>query len=191
MVAAGLLPWASLREGIEGAAGVLPEQRWIRRSRVPLELLVGRLVLVSAARGVVGLALVQVAAAATGQSPGPFALLLPFLGIALQVVATWGLGLGIAPLGVLFPDLRPALASGLTLLTFASPIVYPERLVPAPLLRVLELNPYTHLLRLYRPPATAAVAVHSLLIATAFAAVSITLGLWVRRQYWWAARDRL
>ena len=50
------------------------------------------------------------------------------------------------------PDLRPGLASALTLATFASPIVYPETLPGGTLRALLEWNPFTHLLRLYRLP---------------------------------------
>jgi ABC-type polysaccharide/polyol phosphate export permease len=191
-VTAGLLPWASLRETLESAAGALPEHRWIRRSRVPLELLIGKLVLVASARGLVGLLLVQIAAAVGGTLPGIEAVALPLLAFALQVVACWGLALGAAPLGVLFPDSRPALASGLTLLTFASPIVYPEHLVSGPLAIALEWNPYTHLLRLFRLPLEPGVPVwSSLAVSAAFAAACLALGTLLRRRLWWSARDRL
>ena len=126
-IAAGLFPWISLREALEGSASVLADHRWIRRSRVPTELLVARLVLASSTRAVVGLVVVYGFAVFTGHRPG-FGWLWPILALAIQVVGTYGLGLMAAPLGTLLPDVRPTLVSLLTLLTFASPIVYPESL---------------------------------------------------------------
>src|SRR5512145_2506722 len=58
LLAAGLLPWSALREALEGSSSALVENRWIRRSRVPMELLVARSVSLSAARAIVGILLV-------------------------------------------------------------------------------------------------------------------------------------
>src|SRR4029077_1821712 len=150
-IASGILPWSSLREGLESSAATLPDNRWIRRSLVPMELLVARQVLVASVRGACGLLLVLLAAFALGQAAGA-GILWPIAGLALQTASVFGLGLIVAPLAILYPDLRPALATGLTALTFASPIVYPESLLAGPIRAALEWNPFTHFLRLYRMP---------------------------------------
>jgi ABC-type polysaccharide/polyol phosphate export permease len=190
-VASGLLPWASLREALEGSAGVLPDNRWVRRSRVPVELLVARQTVASASRACVGLVLVVGAALLRGGAPGFPGVLLPFAALVLQVAAAHGLGLALAPLGVLHPDLRPGLASALTLLTFASPILYPESALAPAAARVLEWNPFTHFLRLYRSPLEGGAPVSSIAVVTLSAAGTLAGGSLLGRRLFWDARDRL
>lgn len=192
-IASGILPWSALREGLESSAASLPDNRWIRRSLVPMELLVARQVLVASVRGASGLLLVVLAAFAAGQAAGALGILWPIAGLILQTAAVFGLGLIVAPLATLYPDLRPALATGLTALTFASPIVYPESLLTGPIRAVLEWNPFTHFLRLYRFPLGSTPGPGAIDLAVA---VGTTIGLlavgWaVRGRLWWAARDRL
>ena len=192
-IASGILPWSSLREGLESSAATLPDNRWIRRSRVPMELLVARQVLVSAIRGACGLLLVLAAAFALGQVAGGMGVVWPLLGLLLQTAAVFGLGLVMAPLATLYPDLRPALATGLTALTFASPIVYPETLLSGPVRAALEWNPFTHFLRLYRFPlaAPAGGGGMDLAVALATTVVLLVVGFWAKGRLFWAARDRL
>jgi lipopolysaccharide transport system permease protein len=191
-IASGLLPWAALRESLETSASTLPDNRWIRRSRVPMELLVGRHVLVASARAAVALVLVLGVSAVSGRG-GIASFAFPFLALALQVTACYGAGLAVAPLATLHPDLRPALSSALTLLTFASPILYPESLLGPRALALVEWNPFTHVLRLYRSPLTGLPTVGvgdvAWVAITSFALVA--LGAAVKHRLWWGARDRL
>lgn len=193
-VASGLLPWSALREALEGAAATLPDNRWIRRSLVPMELLVARQALVSAARAGAGLVLVLAISLAWGPWPGWAGLLLPLVALSLQTAVAFGLGLVLAPASTLYPDLRPGLASALTLLTFASPIVYPESLLGGTLAALVEWNPFTHLLRLYRfplAPSQASLVPADLAVALATPVASVALGTLLKDRLWWAARDRL
>ena len=192
-IASGILPWSALREGLESSAATLPDNRWIRRSRVPMELLVARQVLVSAVRGACGLLLVLAAAFAAGYGTGVLGVLWPMVGLLLQTAAVFGLGLVLAPLSTLYPDLRPALATGLTALTFASPIVYPESLLSGPVRAALEWNPFTHFLRLYRFPLTSdpGGGASDLAVAVATTVALLAVGWGMRGRRWWAARDRL
>jgi ABC-type polysaccharide/polyol phosphate export permease len=192
-VAAGLLPWSALREALEGSAALLPDNRWIRRSTVPFELLVARQVLAASARGLVGIVIVLGVVVLRGGWPGLAGVLVPLVALCLQAATAYGLGLALAPLGTLQPDLRPGLASALTLLTFASPIVYPEAAVPEAVRAALEWNPYTHLLRLYRLPLapTEALGPAEVLAALALPVVALAIGTLAKRPLYWAARDRL
>jgi ABC-type polysaccharide/polyol phosphate export permease len=191
-LAAGILPWASLREGLEGAAAVLHENRWIRRSAVPVELLVARQVVAALPRAAFGLVLVFGVAWGFGRTPGP-SWLLPVVALYLQTAAAYGLGLALAPLAALYAGFRPALASILTLLTFASPILYPETFLGERARAILDWNPFTHLLRLYRFPIVANVSLDATDVAIAVAAplVCMALGAFLKGRLWWAARDRL
>jgi len=191
-VAAGLLPWSALREALDGSAAALVENRWIRRSRVPLELLVARAALASVARGALGVLLVLAWALWQGAAPGLAGWLLPPLALCLQVAACYGLGLALAPLAALHPDLRPGLTSSLTLLTFASPILIPESALPGAVLTAMEWNPFTHLLRLYRLPlAAGGVGFGDVSVALATPLALLAAGAALKQRWFWAARDRL
>lgn len=194
-VASGLLPWAAFREAVEGGTTTLSENRWIRRSRVPLELLVGRHVLVTAVRAAVGLLIVIAAALAT-RDLGPVLLAVPvaLLGLALQLVLSYGLGVALAPLGALYPDLRPGLGSALTLLTFASPILFPESALGPAARALVEWNPFTYLLRLHRfPLGLPGATLHAgdVLWPAALAVVLCGAGALVKSRFFWRARDVL
>jgi ABC-type polysaccharide/polyol phosphate export permease len=193
-VAAGLLPWSALREALEGSAGALVENRWIRRSRVPMELLVARAAVAAAPRGAVGVVLVVGFALSRGELSGLAAIAMPPLALGLQTLASYGLGLALAPLAALHPDLRPGLTSALTLLTFGSPILIPEGALPPSVLAAMQLNPFTHLLRLYRMPLAAEAArfgAADVGVVLAAALALLALGAWVGGRFFWAARDRL
>ena len=194
LIASGLFPWMWFREAIEGCSTLLPDNRWLRRSRVPAELLVLRLVLSSSVRALVGLLVVFGYAAVSGSRTSIEGWVSPFAALLLQAVTAYGLGLLVAPVATLVPDSRPSLVSILTLLTFASPILYPESIVAGPLQSLLLWNPFTHLLHLYRSPIEP-VALTSLslswAVATGAAAASLAAGMAARRRLWWRARDLL
>jgi len=194
LIASGLFPWISLRETLEGCTSVLPDSRWIRRSRVPMELLVARVLLASSTRAVVGVVVVFGFAAAAGARPGLMDWTWPLIALALQVLGSYGLGRLVAPLTTIFPDLRPTLVSLLTLLTFASPILYPESLAHGTLKTILLCNPFTHLLRLYRSPVAPLpwqVGVYSTGIVLAAVLVALVAGELARARLWLRARDLL
>jgi ABC-2 type transport system permease protein len=191
-LASGILPWASLREGLEGSAGVLGGNRWIKRSPVPVELLVARQAAAAFPRTALGFALILAVALPAGR-PLSLAWALPLVALVLQTAAVYGLGLGLAPLAALRPDLRPMLTSSLTLLTFASPILYPETLLGPAARSLLAWNPFTHLLRLYRAPLEAGGAPTAVNVAVALATPLLcwAIGTSLKGRVWWPARDSL
>ena len=194
LIASGLFPWASFREAVEGSASVLADNRWVRRSRVPLDLLVARVGLAASIRAIIGLVVVMAFAVLSGPRTTPASWTWPFIALALQVVASFGLGLFVAPLCTLFPDLRPTLVSVLTLLTFVSPILYPESIAHGLVHTVLLCNPFTHFLRLYRSPVDP-LSLHDALLSVSVAAssalASVAVGALARERLWWKARDLL
>ncbi len=144
----GLFPWVWLSTSLlEGASSLLANAGLIRKAVFPAELL--PLVSVSAnlvhflfALPILGLALV------TGRALGyPVAgwgaLALPAV-ILVQLPLVAGLALGLAALTAHFKDVRDILANLLTLLFFATPIIYPLRAVPSHWLRLaIRANPLT------------------------------------------------
>lgn len=77
----------------------------------------------------------------------PFEILLAFIMIVL-----FGISMGI-PLSIAvhsFPSLKLVVSVGMTILYFASAILYPVWMVPSPYLEYLEYNPLLHLIELFR-----------------------------------------
>ena len=151
--------------------------------------------LATAVRAVVGLVIVLAAAFLTrdpARSSRPSRW--PCWVSACSWSSSFGLGIALAPLGALYPDLKPGLGSALTLLTFASPILFPESALGPAARGLVEWNPFTHLLRLHRFPLGlpgAALHARDVLAPAALALVLFGAGSAVKARYWWRARDVL
>ena len=77
-------------------------------------------------------------------------MLLVVPALALQILLTFGLGCIAATLTAFLRDTVHAVGIVLTVGFYATPIVYPVSLLPARLLPLIEANPVTHLVDLYR-----------------------------------------
>jgi ABC-type polysaccharide/polyol phosphate export permease len=147
----GLFPWIWFSSSLlEGASSLLTNAGLIRKAVFPAELLPA----VSVAANLVHLLLalpIAIAAVVVGRYLGhPVAgwgaLALPGV-ILLQLPLVAGLALGLSALTAHFKDMRDILTNLLTLLFFATPIIYPLDAVPAGWIRTLvranPLTPYT------------------------------------------------
>lgn len=76
-------------------------------------------------------------------------LMLPVLVLLTSLLAL-GVGMLMSALNVKYRDIRHALPFAIQLLMFATPIIYPTSMVPAPWNRVLSLNPLAGLIEAYR-----------------------------------------
>jgi lipopolysaccharide transport system permease protein len=96
-----------------------------------------------------------------------------------QVLLTFGLGCLVATLTTFVRDTAHMLGIGLTVLFYATPIVYPSSLVPPSFRPVLRANPLTHLTEWYRSAFTlhTAPAASSVLFVAGCAVLSAVLGL--------------
>ena len=70
--------------------------------------------------------------------------------VGVQLVLTIGIALIVSALTVHFRDVRDLLANLLTLWFFATPIIYPIEQAPERVRRLLNLNPFTHLVIAYQ-----------------------------------------
>jgi len=147
----GLFPWIWFSTSLlEGASSLLSNAGLIRKAVFPAELLPA----VSVAANLVHLLLalpIAIAAVIVGRwlgypVAGWGALALPLV-ILVQLPLVAGLALGLSALTAHFKDVRDILANVLTLLFFATPIIYPLQAVPVEwirtLLRANPLTPYT------------------------------------------------
>jgi lipopolysaccharide transport system permease protein len=137
----GLVPFLAFQESVMRATGLARERApLVRHVNVPLEVvLAGALTAVLARHGVALVLVLGVAAAF-----GTFALAgVPWLlaGLAVLVIAVFGLGLALMIGGAFLPDLVQLVGTATMILFFATPIVYPVTALPRKAADLLMLNP--------------------------------------------------
>jgi len=182
----GLLPWNAFQEALTSSSNVVVTRaNLVKRVVFPLE----------------ALPVAQTLAAILNQLFGTIALLLgmilirhelhatlvylPLLLIP-QFIATLGGAWLLASLGVFIRDIVQGTTLVLMAWMYLTPIIYPESIVPQAYRRIINLNPFSALIRSYRrifleglPPDWT-----GLLYFLAFALMAFLLG------YWWFARSR-
>jgi lipopolysaccharide transport system permease protein len=182
----GLLPWNAFQESLQlSSSTIVAHSNLVKRVVFPLETLPVSLSLAAVANQMFGtVALVIAAIIFRGQMHATL-VFLPLLVIP-QLIATFGAAWLLASLGVFVRDI----VQGITLLLMAwmylTPIIYPETLVPPRYIGIINLNPFTPLVRNYRRiilegslPDWQGLAYFSV-----FAIASFLFG------YWWFARTR-
>ncbi|HXT22205.1 MAG TPA: ABC transporter permease [Thermoanaerobaculia bacterium] len=146
----GLLPWMAVQEGVSrGATAITDNANLVKKLHFPSEVLV--LTVATAA-------LVHEAIAAVVLVPALLVLGelswrgLPWLLLAvpLQLLLTCGVGLLLGAVQVFFRDLTQLVGMLLQAWFYLTPIVYPLGFVPERLRPLLDLNPLTALVGLYR-----------------------------------------
>jgi len=147
---AGLLPWMAISEGISRSASALTDNAaMVKKTVFPIEALVLSVVLAAVVNQMIGFAVYAVYVALLGHFSLPWALLaLPAL--ALQVLLTFGIGCLAATVTTFVRDAAQAIQIALTVVFWATPIVYPASLVPARFRPILAVNPVAHLTEWYR-----------------------------------------
>jgi len=175
---AGLLPWMAIQEGISRSASALTDNAaLVKKTVFPVETLILSIVLAAVVTQVIAFAVFAVYVALVGHFSLPWAALaLPAL--ALQALLTFGIGCLAATVTAFVRDTVHAIGIVLTVLFYASPIVYPASLVPERFRPILQANPVAHLIEWYR----CAFTLHawpepaSVLYLTLFAAAAVLLG---------------
>ncbi|HVE66922.1 MAG TPA: ABC transporter permease [Thermoanaerobaculia bacterium] len=174
---AGLLPWMAIQEGISRSASALPDNAMmVKKAVFPIETLVLSAVLAAVVNQLVAFLVFAVYLFFIGHLSIWILLAVPAL--ALQILLTYGIGCLAATVTAFVRDAGHAIGILLTVVFFATPIVYPASMVPARFRPILDANPVAHLVGWYR----AAFTLHelppagSVLSLTAFAAVAALLG---------------
>jgi lipopolysaccharide transport system permease protein len=147
---AGLLPWMAVQEGIARSASVLVDNAaMVKKTVFPVETLVLSVVLAAVVNECIALAVFGVYLAVVGHLQMPW-VLLAVPALLLQILLTFGIGCIAATLTAFLRDTTHAIGIVLTVGFYATPIVYPESLVPARLVPFLRAHPLTDLVDLYR-----------------------------------------
>jgi ABC-type polysaccharide/polyol phosphate export permease len=147
---AGLLPFMAVQEGIARSSTALTDNAaMVKKTVFPIETLVLSVVLAAAVNQTIGFAVYAVYLALLGHFSFGWALLvLPAL--LLQILMTFGLGCIAATITTFVRDAAQAINILLTVVFWATPIVYASSLVPARFQSILAANPLTHLVEWYR-----------------------------------------
>ncbi len=150
---AGLLPFMAIQEGVSRCASALTDNAaMVKKTVFPLEMLVWSVVLAAIVNEVIALAIFAVYVAMVGHLSLPWlALAVPAL--LLQAALTYGAGCFAATVTAFLRDTAQLIGIFLTVVFWATPIVYPISMIPARqawLRAVLRANPVTHLVEWYR-----------------------------------------
>lgn len=147
---AGLLPWMAISEGISRSASCLVDNAaMVKKTVFPLETLVLSVVLAAVVNEAIAFLVYGVYVALLGHLAWDW-ILLAVPALLFQVLLTFGVGCLAATLTAFVRDAAHAVGIALTVGFYATPIVYPISLVPARLRPLIEANPVTHLVDLYR-----------------------------------------
>jgi len=182
----GLLPWTMFQETVQRASTTIVDHaNLVKRVLFPLETLPTALTLSSLANQLFGTIALLVATLILRKSLPLTIFWLPILLIP-QTLLAMGAAWLVASLGVFLRDLAQGITLFLLAWMYLTPIIYPESVVPERYRGLLEINPFTPLIRSYRlamldgtRPDWTGMAYFS-----AFAIVVFCVG------YWWFARTR-
>jgi len=175
---AGLLPWMAIAEGISRSASALTDNAVVVKKAVfPVETLVLSVVLAAVVNQLAAFLVFGVYVFLLGHLSLPW-LLLVVPALVLQVLLTFGIGCFAATVTAFVRDAGQAIGILLTVVFFATPIVYPASLVPEKYRPFLEANPVTHLVSWYRAAFTlhAVPEIRSIVYLTTFSLVAAVLG---------------
>lgn len=167
----GLLPWMAVQEGISRSSSTLVDNAsMVKKTVFPVETLVLSVVLAAVVNEIVALAVFAVYVAVLGHLQAAWLLLL-VPALLLQTLLAFGIGCIAATMTVFLRDTMHAVGVGLTVIFYATPVVYPMSLVPPRLRPFIEANPMTPLVDLFRRAFTlhAAPPPSSVLYLTVFA----------------------
>ncbi|MFN2454447.1 MAG: ABC transporter permease [Pyrinomonadaceae bacterium] len=182
----GLLPWTAFQEAVQQSAStIVAHANLVKRVVFPLETLPVALALAALATQLFGTLVLLVAALLIQRELHASVLWLPVL-VAPQLLATLGAAWLVASLGVFLRDVVQGVSLVLVAWMYLTPIIYPESLVPEKYRALINLNPFTPLVRSYR---RILLEGHSpdwggLAYFTVFALALFIFG------YWWFARTR-
>lgn len=144
-----LVPYIAMMECATFATSVIRQNiHLIKNVMVPIDLIPARVAVMCLFAQLPGLAIILLLSA-IDHSLSWKALLLPLV-IAAQFIFFLGLSYLLAALGGLLPDLAASINIILIFLLFISPIAFTPEMVPASAKLVIQLNPVTYLIGMFR-----------------------------------------
>jgi lipopolysaccharide transport system permease protein len=182
----GVLPWTAFQEAVQlSSQKIVSQANLVKRVVFPLEILPVAQTLASLANQLFGTIALLVLALIIQRTIHPTILWLPVL-IVPQLLLTFGVAWLVASLGVFLRDIVQGIALLLMVWMYLTPIIYPESIVPERFRPIVNVNPFTPLVRSYRNIMLEGTAPdwRGLAYFTGFALIMFIFG------YWWFARTR-
>ena len=147
---AALVPWTFFAGALAGAVGSLVNQAdmlrkiWFPRLLLPFSMICARLL-----DFFIAAALLALMMAWYGRPPTLAIFAMPLL-VSIMLLAVSGLGLWLTALAVQYRDVNHGLPLALQLLLYATPVIYPESIVPPAFQRIYALNPMVGVIEGFR-----------------------------------------
>jgi len=182
----GLLPWNAFQESLNlSANAIVTRANLVKRVVFPLETLPVSQTLAAIVNQLFGTIALLVGIILVRHRLHWTTLYLPLLLIP-QFIATLGGAWLLASLGVFIRDIVQGITLVLMAWMYLTPIIYPESIVPDAYRPLVNLNPFTPLIRSYRNIMLDGAMPDwpGLAYFTGFALLTFLLG------YWWFARTR-
>lgn len=182
----GLLPWGAFQEAVQlSSQKIVSQANLVKRVIFPLEILPVAQTLASLANQLFGTIAFLILALIIQRTIHPTILWLPVL-IVPQLLFTFGAAWLVASLGVFLRDIVQGIALLLMVWMYLTPIIYPESIVPERFRLLINVNPFTPLVRSYRNIMLEGAAPdwRGLAYFTGFALIMFVFG------YWWFAKTR-
>lgn len=181
----GLLPWVAIHEGVLRSATAITENaNLVKKLTFPSELLVVAVCVAALFHEGIAASIFLIVLFVSGEFTWQ-GLSLLLLALPLQMALTLGLGLLLSSVHVFFRDTAQVLGMVFMGWFYLTPIVYPLKQVPEEFVGLIELNPLTALVSLYREAFLGGreVVFPAGVGFLAFAAaISLSLGLWLFRR---------
>lgn len=178
----GLLAWQWFNASVsETGRALLAEAKLVRSTSLPREMWVIRVVIAKGVEFLLSLPVLVAFAAYyvwNGDTHLNWRLVYILLAIAMQFLLQVGLGLLLAPVTVLVEDTNRVVRILMRMLFYCTPIIYALDRTPQWIRRVLEFNPVSGILELYRAGFfPAPLNWHAVLIALAGTVVALVAGI--------------
>lgn len=149
-VMAGMLPWMAISDAISQSTGViLTNRNLVQKVVFPIEILPAIVVLAAFVSQLIGLAVLGVAILLFTEQL-PIGLVLLPVAMLPQLLLTLGLSWFLASVGVFLRDLSQAMSIILMTGMLMTPILYPASSVPEEFHWIIELNPISAIIAMYR-----------------------------------------
>ena len=144
-----LLPWGVTMEALSRSTMIFFEQApLVQKVAFPLEVLPVYISLAALLQPLIGLAIFGVLVAIIKGLSFGCVLVIPFI-LFVQLIFTMGLAFSLSVVSVFLRDFVQAVPVILQIWFFASPILYPESMVPDGLKWLLTINPLASLASIY------------------------------------------
>lgn len=181
---AGLLPWTFFANAVtNSASSVVASANLITKVYFPRMIIPGAATLAALMDFLIGLGVLALLMIWYGVPPHATLALIPLL-VALTTILALGVGMFLAALTVQFRDVRYALPFLIQFWMFATPIIFPSRIVPVGWRWALTLNPMAGIIENFRAALFGrAIAWSSLAVSAAMAAAILAYAAYSFRRF--------